>query len=118
MKKTTAALSSLLAVSVAGNLYLYSQWSRKTAERTYYPDDKPLIDKAVALFGSEAPHPSPEQTQTEMRYRFAIVSRVPDPLRKGHFLFCVTLKARDGWLGITPVYCFDELGKLVSRARF
>ena len=118
MRKATVALSSLLTLSVAGNVYLYNQWSQKVDERTYYPGDKPLIDKAVALFGSEVPHPSNEQTQREMRHRFPIASRIPDPSKSGHFLLCVTLKAREGMLAFTPVYCFDEQGKLVSRALF
>lgn len=96
--------------------YIGSGRTRRPKGR-FFSSRASLFDKAVALFGSEVPHPSKEQTHNEMHGRFPIVSQVPDPRQPGHFLFCVTLKLREGWLGSDPVYCFDERGNPVSRAR-
>jgi hypothetical protein len=117
VRKATAALSLALTASLAGNVYLYHRWSQKADEVPYYSNERPLIEKAIALFGSELPAPSKAQTERSMRGRFPIVTQLPDPRQSGHFLFCVTLKLREGWLGFEPVYCFNEQGKLVSRAR-
>jgi hypothetical protein len=117
VRKLTIVLTAALAASLVANVYLFREWSRKTAERTYYPAEQPLIDRAVALFGAELPNPSKEQLQREMRPRFPVVSRIPDPRQPSHALTCVSLRLPAGYLGFEPVYCFDEGGNLVSHGR-
>lgn len=115
MSRTSAILGALLALSLIANGYFYFRWQERAAEVPYWTHHQPLIDKAITLFAADRPVPT--NAHAAMRNRFPVAMMVPDTRHPGQLLICVELKARRGMLAITPVYCFDGKGTLVSRTK-
>lgn len=116
--RTNFVLAAALIASIAGNLFLYREWSRKNAQVPYNQHfHGQLIDRAVEHYSAEI-GVDPDEA---MRNRFPVAMTVPDSASPGGEMRCVSLKLRQGMLGSTPVYCFDRDGnraRLKSHAKF
>jgi hypothetical protein len=115
--RTKYVLAAALIVSLAGNLFLYREWSRQNAQVPYSQHfHGTLIDEAIKLYSAEI-GVSPDEA---MRNRFPVAMTVPDSASPGGQMRCVSLKLRHGMLGFTPVYCFHRDGdraRLKSQAK-
>lgn len=101
-RETTAAIIIFILLG----LLICNYNGRYEAERrvTYYPEDKPLIDRAISLWSVENNQPV-DRIRAE---RFPIVLEFRTET-------CVALKLKVLAAGGTPIYCFDPKSRKVTQ---
>ena len=105
---TPREMWAAIIIFILLGLLIYNYNLRYEAERrvTSYPEDQPLIDRALDLWSVENVQP---RTQIPIE-RFPIVLEFRNET-------CVALKLkRLGAAGGTPIYCFDPKSQKLTRA--
>jgi len=99
----------LLLLSVAGNLWLYSELRRLREQEPYLSTlDEPLIERSIILHLAE----TGQDRESIMSVRFPVVTRGRGGER------CVNLMLPRGYLGWTPFYCYDAAARLIGRGQY